>query len=102
MVSRSGCDSLATASLLHAGLEEVEVSGDQRSNSCETHSEYATVKTYLHAPASTRFRIDGTGQEKWEMAGRDEMGRRARIGDMVQVDDIDIDKNSITLVITTA
>ena len=61
-------------------------------------AEYATVKTYL--PRSRKaldFESDGTwDKQKWEQIGR-ELGPAARVGDLVQVTKIEVDKNSITL-----
>jgi hypothetical protein len=62
--------------------------------------EYATVKTFI--PISRKaldFESDGTwDKQKWEQAGK-EFGPAARVGDLIQVTDVKIDKNSITLVL---
>jgi hypothetical protein len=61
-------------------------------------SEYATVKTFL--PRSKKpldFESDGTwDKQKWEQAGR-ELGPAARVGDLVQVTNVGIGKDTITL-----
>jgi hypothetical protein len=61
-------------------------------------AEYATVKEYLPRSAKALdFESDGTwDKQKWQAAGR-EMGPAARVGDLVRVTKVDIDKNSITL-----
>jgi hypothetical protein len=61
-------------------------------------SEYATVKSFL--PRSRKaldFESDGSwDKQKWELAGR-EQGPAARVGDLIQITKVDIDKDSITL-----
>src|SRR5215468_10562937 len=62
-------------------------------------AEYATVKAAL--PRSKKpLEFDGTNstwdKKKWDEAGK-ELGPAARIGDLVQVTHVDIDKDRIVL-----
>src|SRR5437870_1395299 len=63
-------------------------------------AEYATVKAAL--PRSRKpLDFDSTGvwdKAQWEKAGR-ELGPAARLGDLVQVTSIDIEKDAVILVI---
>jgi hypothetical protein len=61
-------------------------------------AEYATIKTLL--PKSKKplvFHVDGTwDQARWKEIERDE-GLAGRVGDLIQVTHVDIDKDQITL-----
>lgn len=63
-------------------------------------AEYATVKTYIPlARKALDFESDGTwDKDKWEQAGK-EFGPAARVGDLMQVTKVGIDKNAIMLVL---
>jgi len=64
------------------------------------YAESATVKTYI--PITRKpldFESDGTwDKQKWEQAGK-EFGPAARVGDLIQVTKVGVDKNAITLVL---
>jgi hypothetical protein len=61
-------------------------------------AEYATVKTFLpRSKKALEFSSDGTyDKAKWEEAGR-EMGPAARVGDLVQITKVEIEKDRILL-----
>lgn len=61
-------------------------------------AEYATVKTFLpRSKKALEFNSDGTYDKgKWEEAGR-EMGPAARVGDLVQITKVEIEKDRILL-----